>query len=88
MMLLESLTLLQEISDMLGGKMSNEDEDEVEDELEAMEREANGVPSMPNIPTNVREELPTVPDETPAEKAKRRRQERAARQQAQEPIAA
>ena len=66
---------------MLGGKMSNQDEDEVEDELEAMEREiggANTIPSLPNAPSGVMEgELPDVPRETPAQKAKRRREERA-----------
>lgn len=31
-----------EISEMLGGQMSNQDEDEVEDELEVMEGEVNG----------------------------------------------
>lgn len=46
---------------MLGGKMSNEDEDEVEDELLAMQREANGVPAMPDAPTRVQEPMPDVP---------------------------
>lgn len=74
---------------MLGGKMSNQDEDEVEDELEAMEREAGGVPSLPNAPSGVMEgELPDAPQETPAQKAKRRREERAARGMAYEPMAA
>jgi charged multivesicular body protein 6 len=73
---------------MLGGKMSNQDEDEVEDELEAMEREVAGVPSLPDAPNTVQEALPDVPQETPEEKAKRRRQERAARQQEAEPIPA
>lgn len=41
--------------------MSNEDEDEVEDELLAMEREANGVPAMPDAPTRVQEPMPEVP---------------------------
>jgi len=77
---------------MLGGKMSNQDEDEVEDELEAMEREVGGaaaVPSLPNAPSGVMQgELPDVPQETPEQKSKRRREERAARAQAREPIAA
>ena len=34
----------KEISEMLGGQMSNQDEDEVEDELEALEGEIHGVP--------------------------------------------
>jgi charged multivesicular body protein 6 len=35
---------------MLGGRISNHDEDEVEDELEALEAELTGVP-MPDVPT-------------------------------------
>ncbi|KAK4547280.1 hypothetical protein LTR36_000935 [Oleoguttula mirabilis] len=87
----EAQAYQEEISEMLGGKMSNQDEDDVEDELEAMEREVGGasaVPSLPNAPSGVMEdELPDVPQETPAQKAKRRREERAAREQAG-PIAA
>ena len=75
---------------MLGGKMSNQDEDEVEDELEAMEREVDGVklPSAPNgkLADQQRLDLPDAPMETPAQKAERRREERA--RQAAEPIAA
>ena len=40
----------QEISDALAGQMSNQDEDEVEDELESMENKANAV-SMPEVPS-------------------------------------
>lgn len=75
---------------MLGGKMSNEDEDEVEDELEAMEREAaqaNGVPAMPDAPTRVQEPLPDAPV-SDLGSAKARAKERAAKRQAQEPMAA
>ncbi|KAI6913537.1 DUF1000-domain-containing protein [Hortaea werneckii] len=39
----EARAYQEEINDMLGGKMSNQDEDDVEDELEAMEREANAL---------------------------------------------
>lgn len=35
---------------MLGGRISNQDEDEVEDELEALEAELRGVP-LPDVPT-------------------------------------
>lgn len=35
---------------MLGGRISNQDEDEVEDELEALEAEIAGVP-LPEVPT-------------------------------------
>ncbi|KAG9248577.1 Snf7-domain-containing protein [Calycina marina] len=46
---------MQEVSEMLGGRISNQDEDEVEDELDALEAEITGVP-MPSAPTT---ELPT-----------------------------
>lgn len=72
--------------------MSNQDEDEVEDELEAMEKEMGGktaADSLPNAPSGVIEgDLPDAPTETPEQKAKRRREARAAKAQAQEPIAA
>lgn len=54
----------EEISEALAGQMSNEDEDEVEDELEAMEREVTGVAALPDAPnkTIVGEGvLPNVP---------------------------
>lgn len=37
---------------MLGGRISNQDEDEVEDELEALEAEMNAVP-LPEVPRTV-----------------------------------
>lgn len=43
------LTFWQEVSDMLGGRISNQDEDEVEDELSALEAEITGVP-LPEVP--------------------------------------
>ncbi|KAL8706396.1 MAG: hypothetical protein Q9201_000542 [Fulgogasparrea decipioides] len=46
----------REISEMLGGKMSNQDEDEVEDELEALEGQVQGV-KQPDIVA-----YPTAPD--------------------------
>lgn len=82
------LTHFKEINDMLGGKMSNHDEDEVEDELQAMEREISGIPSLPDAPNGIKEDLPDVPQESPAERAKRRRKERSSREQASEPVAA
>lgn len=36
------IRLLQEISEMLAGQMSNQDEAEVEDELDALDREVSG----------------------------------------------
>lgn len=70
---------------MLVGKMSNEDEDAVEDELEAMEREAAQVqvPSMPDAPKATAGEMPDVPAETPEERQrqKARMRARAAREE-------
>lgn len=51
---------------MLGGRISNQDEDEVEDELAALAAEVTGVP-LPEVPTT---ELPRK------ERAKVRQQER------------
>ncbi|KFY16047.1 hypothetical protein V492_01606 [Pseudogymnoascus sp. VKM F-4246] len=45
----DAVAYQQEVSDMLGGKISNQDEDEVEDELEALEAQVTGV--MPSVPT-------------------------------------
>lgn len=77
---------------MLGGKMSNQDEDEVEDELDALAREVNGPVSLPKAPsgaiaTDEQLDMPDAPKETPAQRAKRRQQERAA-EKGSEPIAA
>ncbi len=51
----EARVAQREISEMLGGRMSNQDEDEVEDELEALEGELIGVTEpdavdMPAVP--------------------------------------
>lgn len=56
---------------MLGGKISNQDEDEVEDELDALEAEVTGV--LPSVPTT---ELPAK------ERAKAREQRREEERQA------
>lgn len=49
----------REITEMLGGQMSNQDEDEVEDELEALEGEIRGVKEPEAV------EYPTAPEEEP-----------------------
>ncbi len=83
----------KEISEMLGGQMSNQDEDEVEDELEAMEGEITGVKESDAV------EYPVAPHNEPVfagelrevgqqkARARARAQERAAGQAA-EPIPA
>ena len=75
----------KEISEMLGGQMSNQDEDEVEDELEAMEGEINGVNESDAV------EYPAAPNNAPvfAGKLKEVGQQKArARARAQERAAA
>ena len=97
----EARAYQQEISEMLGGQMSNQDEDEVEDELEAMEGEIHGViepreevverPGAVEFPAAPDKELPFKGElqQTAGQKARARArvQERAAAQAA-EPIAA
>jgi charged multivesicular body protein 6 len=71
----------QEISEALAGQMSNEDEDEVEDELEAMEQEIEGV-KMPDAPTNTvvgEGVLPDVPSTLAEEEARQQRQKERAK---------
>jgi charged multivesicular body protein 6 len=71
----------QEISEALAGQMSNQDEDEVEDELEAMEQEIQGV-KMPNAPTNTivgQGVLPDVPSSLTEDEARQQRQKERAR---------
>ncbi|ETI21884.1 hypothetical protein G647_05953 [Cladophialophora carrionii CBS 160.54] len=71
----------QEISDALAGQMSNEDEDEVEDELEAMEREVVGLPDAPNKTIVGEGTLPQVPrTELDLQEEKLQKQKERARQ--------
>ncbi|TVY57189.1 Charged multivesicular body protein 6 [Lachnellula cervina] len=65
----EAVAYQQEVSDMLGGQISNQDEDEVEDELEALEAEVTGVP-LPAVPTT------ELPSEVKKQKEIARRRER------------
>ena len=87
----------KEISEMLGGQMSNQDEDEVEDELEALEGEIRGVsepveepegfqfPATPEHDLPYADELKRVGQQKA--RARARVQERAAAKTA-EPMAA
>lgn len=78
-MLIRSAT--QEISELLANKMSNADEDEVEEELEALK--------LPEVPTNRIELTEEEKAELAAERRKRRARERAAEQAEQaEPMLA
>jgi charged multivesicular body protein 6 len=66
----------KEVSEMLSGRMTNQDEDEVEDELEALAKEVNGVVELPDAPTQELESR-----ETPRERRERRARERAEEEQ-------
>ena len=80
----------REISDMLSGKMSNSDEDDVEDELDALEKEVTGtaeqsVPSLPEVP---RADLTRREEEDEAREQQRKARARArAREQASPKVA-
>jgi len=84
----EERAFQREVSDMLSGRMTAQEEDEVEDELAALEAETNGVVQnvgkLPTAPSDIREQpqLPNTPADVPA-KTKTTKQERQA-----EPMAA
>ena len=72
---------LQEVSEALAGQMSNQEEDEVEDELDALEKEVNGVqlPDAPNK-TIITGPMPNVPaTELESEESKLQRQKERAK---------
>jgi charged multivesicular body protein 6 len=58
---------------MLGGQISNQDEDEVEDELAALEAEVAGVP-LPEVPPS--EPLPNAPKSEPLSKVRAKARQR------------
>ncbi|KAH6645808.1 charged multivesicular body protein 6 [Truncatella angustata] len=58
----EAIAYQKEISEMLGGQITNQDEDEVEDELAALEAEVNGPAKLPDAPSN---KLPEIPQTEP-----------------------
>ena len=72
--------MLQEISELLANKMSTQDEDEVEDELEALEQEVNGV-TLPDAPAKQPEFTPEQKAQMARDRAQRRARERAAEQE-------
>lgn len=90
----EAKAYQREVSDMLRGQISNEDEDEVEDELEALNRQVNGVEaeeeeeqevSLPVAPTT---ELEGREEQVRQQKERARARERERRAQASEPMLA
>jgi charged multivesicular body protein 6 len=78
----------QEISELLANKMSNQDEDEVEDELDALEAEVNGVvPALPDAPVAQPQFTPEEKAQMAKDRAARRARERAAEQASQPMLA-
>jgi charged multivesicular body protein 6 len=71
---------------MLGGRMSNQEEDEVEDELDALEAEVSGI-QLPDAPSSLPDKLQDKRMETPKERARRRAEEQASREEAQPVLA-
>ncbi|KAH8163914.1 hypothetical protein CIB48_g4308, partial [Xylaria polymorpha] len=74
----DAIAYQKEVSDMLGERITNQDEEEVEDELAALEREANGpgpLPAVPNTTPSVSEpatgeqEQPNKPERRPERQA-------------------
>jgi charged multivesicular body protein 6 len=71
---------------MLAGRMSNAEEDEVEEELEQLERQVNGVKEDT---ANKTEELPEAPTtDLPQKVSQKERWERRAREQEEAMLAA
>nr|KMM68190.1 charged multivesicular body protein 6 [Coccidioides posadasii RMSCC 3488] len=78
----EARAYQEEISHMLAGQISNQDEDEVEDELEELEREVAGGVKLPDVPTSA---LPEEEERNRATTASQRARARA-RAQAQNAV--
>ncbi|RBR08018.1 uncharacterized protein FIESC28_10438 [Fusarium coffeatum] len=70
----DAIAYQQEVSDLLGGRMSNQDEQEVEDELEALEAELTGpapAERLPDVPINeLPQPQPEIEAQTKAERTK------------------
>ncbi|KAF3011523.1 hypothetical protein G7054_g3296 [Neopestalotiopsis clavispora] len=59
----EAIAYQNEISEMLGQRITNQDEEEVEDELAALAAEVNGTAKLPDVP---QPKLPDAPQTEPA----------------------
>ncbi|KAH0005907.1 charged multivesicular body protein-like protein 6, partial [Aureobasidium melanogenum] len=73
----EAQAYQNEINEMLGTRMTNQEEDEVEDELEALAAEANRQKMPSTVEEGVIEPLPNAPTDVPKESAKERAARRA-----------
>lgn len=77
----EARVFQREVSEMLAGQMSRDDEEEVDEELEKMERAIRGPEQRDRLeegdPTIGEEELPQVPDQEPVYPAELKNKARA-----------
>ncbi|TGJ86826.1 hypothetical protein E0Z10_g1951 [Xylaria hypoxylon] len=75
----DAIAYQKEVSEMLGGRITNQDEDEVEDELASLEREINGSGPLPAVPIT-KPFVPETPvdEQEPPDKQEERRPERQA----------
>ncbi|KAG8160356.1 hypothetical protein KVR01_009892 [Diaporthe batatas] len=73
----DAIAYQNEVSEMLGGKISNQDEDEVEEELAAMEAELGLTAPLPNAPDTALRAHEDVADPQPA-RVKQKQPERQA----------
>ncbi|PYH95844.1 Snf7-domain-containing protein [Aspergillus ellipticus CBS 707.79] len=75
----EARAYQEEISEMLAGRLSSQDEDDVEDELEELQRATQGPVVLPNAPVSTLPESERLEeDKQPAEGSKARIEERTA----------
>lgn len=58
----DAIAYQNEVSEMLGGRISNQDEDEVEDELAAMQAQIQGARVPENKTPEHKQDLPSVPN--------------------------
>lgn len=80
----EAIAFQEEVAEMLQGRMTRQEEEEVEEELEALERERERVGGkvdvgrLPNAPEGIKEEtkLPDAPGHVPVPAAVRRVEEK------------
>ncbi|KAF3071076.1 Charged multivesicular body protein 6 [Daldinia childiae] len=74
----DAIAYQKEVSEMLGGRITNQDEDEVEDELAALELEVNGPAKLPNVPDTkipppqIKDAMPQEPEPEPEPESERR----------------
>lgn len=73
----EARAYQNEINEMLGTSMTNQEEDEVEDELEALAAEANRQRMPSTVEEGVIAPMPNAPTDAPKESAKERAARRA-----------